>query len=90
MLNINPDDFPAASKSTYLNTASVALMYSSCQKAIDGWNQDLAENGTLNFNEQAEQDVFENLHIAFAELVSASPSDIAVASNTTEQLASLA
>ncbi len=83
-------DFPAANKSTYLNTASVALMYAPAEAAITAWQKDLAENGTINFDEQAEQDVFENLHVAFARLVGAQPTDIAVASSATELLASLA
>lgn len=89
-LAINPSDFPATTRSTYLNTASVALMYSGCQKAIDSWNYDLAQNGTINFNEHAEQTVFEKLHTEFARLIGAKPADIAVASSATEQLASLA
>ncbi len=89
-LSIDPSDFPASTRSTYLNTASVALMYVGCQRAIDEWNKDLAENGTVNFNEHAEQTIFEGLHNAFAELVAAQPTDIAVASSATEQLASLA
>ena len=89
-LTINPADFPATKKSTYLNTASVALMYAGCQRAIDQWNTDLAENGTINFDEHAEQTVFEKLHEAFAELINAQPTDVAVASSATEQLASLA
>ena len=83
-------DFPAASKSTYLNTASVALMYAPAERAITSWQKDLAENGTINFDEVAEQTVFEELHQAFARLVGAAPTDIAVASSTTEMLASLA
>ena len=83
-------DFPASSKSTYLNSASVALMYRGCQQAIDDWNRDLAENGTINFNEHAEQTIFDELHIAFAQLLAATPNDIAVASSATEQLATLA
>ena len=89
-LYVQPEDFPAADKSTYLNTASVALMYAGCQKAIDDWNRGLAENGTIFFDEQAEQDIFETLHDAFAKLVAATPADIAVASSATEQLATLA
>ena len=83
-------DFPASSKSTYLNSASVALMYRGCQQAIDDWNRDLAENGTVNFNEHAEQTIFDELHTAFARLLSATPNDIAVASSATEQLSTLA
>ncbi len=83
-------EFPARRKSTYLNSASVALMYRGCQQAIDAWNQDLAENGTINFNEIAEQTIFDPLHKAFARLLNATPNDIAVASSATEQLSSLA
>lgn len=83
-------DFPATSQSTYLNSASVALMYSGCQQAIDGWNRDLAENGTINFDEHAEQTIFDELHRGFARLVKATAEDIAVASSATEQLSSLA
>ena len=86
----NFKDFPAASKSTYLNTASVALMYVGCRDAIDAWNRDLADNGTINFDEQAEQDIFKKLHVEFAKLISATADDVAVASSATEQLASLA
>ena len=84
------DEFPAANKSTYLNTASVALMYAPADTAIAAWQKDLAENGTINFDEQAEQDVFDKLHHAFSRLIGAQPTDIAVASSTTELLASLA
>ena len=83
-------DFPAANKSTYLNAASVALMYQGAQQAIARWNKDLAEFGTIHFNEQAEQDVFQGLHVACARLFAARPEDIAVASSATELLASLA
>jgi len=83
-------DFPAAGRSTYLNSASVALMYDGCRRAIDEWNSGVAEDGTVFFDEVAEQTVFEPLHDAFARLVSAAPGDIAVASSATEQLASVA
>ncbi|MEM7346795.1 MAG: aminotransferase class V-fold PLP-dependent enzyme, partial [Chloroflexota bacterium] len=83
-------DFPAADKSTYLNAASVALMYAPAEKAITAWQRDLAEYGTINFNEQAEQDIFKALHRATAHLFKAQPEDIAVASSATELLASLA
>ena len=83
-------DFPAAPRSTYLNTASVALMYDGCRQAIDDWNRGVAEDGTVFFDEVAEQTIFEPLHDAFARLVAATPDDIAVASSATEQLASVA
>ena len=82
--------FPAASKFTYLNAASIALMFKgACEAAVD-WQRDLAENGTLVFGEAAEQNVFSGLHEAFARLIGATARDIAVGSSFTELVASLA
>jgi selenocysteine lyase/cysteine desulfurase len=84
------EHFPAISKSTYLNAASVALMYKGASEAAVDWQRDLADNGTLNFDETAEQNVFSNLHDVFAGLIGAQPRDIAVGSSFTELVASLA
>lgn len=83
-------DFPAATKCTYLNSASVALMPTSAAAATIAWQEDLAENGTLNFDEVAEDKVFDNLRESFGSLIGARPQDIAVASSTTELIASIA
>ena len=84
------DYFPGISKATYLNAASIALMFKgACEAAVD-WQRDLAENGTLVFGEAAEQNVFSGLHEAFARLIGATPRDIAVGSSFTELVASLA
>ena len=90
MIELDPGDFPASGKSTYLNTASVALMYAGCRDAINKWNNNIADNGTVDFDEHAEQTVFENLHKSFARLLNSSPADIAVATSATEHLASMA
>jgi selenocysteine lyase/cysteine desulfurase len=84
------EHFPAASKSTYLNAASIALMYKGASEAAVAWQRDLAENGTLNFGEAAEQSVFSNLHDVFARLIGAQPRDIAVGSSFAELAGSLA
>jgi len=84
------EHFPAISKSTYLNAASVALMYKGASEAAVDWQRDLADNGTLNFDETAEQNVFSNLHDVFARLIGAQARDIAVGSSFTELVASLA
>jgi selenocysteine lyase/cysteine desulfurase len=82
--------FPATSKFTYLNAASIALMFKgACEAAVD-WQRDLAENGTLVFGEAAEQNVFSDVHKAFARLIGATARDIAVGSSFTELVASLA
>jgi len=87
---VKQSDFPASQKMTYLNAASVALMYSQAAEAAIDWQKDLAENGTLNFDEEAEVRIFEDLRFAAAKLIEAKSSDIAVGSSATELLSSLA
>ena len=83
-------DFPAAGKRTYVNTASIGLMCRSAAQATAAWEADLAENGTANFDEQAENAVFDEVRQTFAELIGASSQDIAVASSASELLSSMA
>ena len=87
---VNSKDFPASRTCTYLNAANVALMYKGTDKAITKWQKDLAENGSINFDENAEAAVFNDLHDAAASLFSARPEDIAVGSSATELISSLA
>ncbi len=87
---VDASDFPASRKSAYLNTASVCLMYRGAEASTTDWFRELTENGTLTFDEAAEESVFEGLHVAAARLFNARPDDIAVGSSTTELLASLA
>jgi selenocysteine lyase/cysteine desulfurase len=75
---------------TYLNAASAALMYKPAADEIIRWQADLAENGTLNFDELAEVRVHNDIHAAAASMLRARPSDIAVGSSATELLSSLA
>jgi cysteine desulfurase/selenocysteine lyase len=84
------EHFPAVSKSAYLNAASIALMYKGASEAAVAWQRDLAQNGTLSFDEAAEQNVFSGLHEVFAKLIGAKSRDIAVGSSFTELVASLA
>ncbi len=84
------EHFPAISESTYLNAASIALMYKGASETAVAWQQDRAQNGTLGFDEAAEQNIFSSLHEMFAELIGARPQDIAVGSSFTELVASLA
>lgn len=87
---VGSNDFPAAKKYAYLNAASVAMMPRVTAKAIMDWQKDLAENGTMNFDEEAEERVFEDLHKAAARLFSAKAEDMAVASSATELMSSVA
>jgi cysteine desulfurase/selenocysteine lyase len=89
-LIVDPKDFPASDKCTYLNAANVSLMYQGAEIAITEWQRDLAENGSINFDEIAEANVFGDLHRAAARLFNARPEDIAVGSSATELISSLA
>jgi selenocysteine lyase/cysteine desulfurase len=88
--DISQSDFPAAQSMTYLNAASTALMYKPAATSIIDWQSDLAEFGTLNFDEVAEVKIYDDLREAAAKLFNAKPIDIAVGSNATELLCSLA
>ena len=83
-------DFPSANNFTYLNTANVGLMHKNAEKEINKWVEDLAKNGSNNFNEIAEQNVFLNLHTSAAKLINTNPNNIAAGSSATELLSSLA
>ena len=87
---VDLDDFPATRTCTYINAANVALMCLDTERVITAWYKDVAENGSNNFNEAAEDAVFDDLHLAAARLFHATPPDIAVGSSATELLSSLA
>ena len=83
-------DFPKRDDLVYLNAANVALMYEGCRVAISDWYNDVAFNGSINFNESAEAEVFDSIHDLAAQLFNVNPTDIAVGSSATELLSSLA
>lgn len=83
-------NFPACTKYTYLDAASIALMYKGASEATRAWQQNVADNGTVNFTEQSEQDIFDDLRLAVANLIGACSEDVAIGSSTTELLSSLA
>jgi len=83
-------DFPKRDDLIYLNAANVALMYEGCRATISDWYNDVAFNGSINFNESAERDVFDSIHDLAAQLFNVNPTDIAVGSSATELLSSLA
>ncbi len=62
----------------YLNTASITLMYSGALQALITWFDETAASGTSDFDEHAEETVFEGLRRANARLFNAKPVDIAV------------
>ena len=87
---VSEKDFPTANKFVYLNAANVALMYNGAEKIITEWVADVAQNGSNNFDDHAEEYVFKELHQAAAQLINASADDIAGGSSATELLCSLA
>jgi len=87
---VSERDFPTANKFVYLNAANVALMYSGAEKIITEWVADIAQNGSNNFDDHAEENVFKDLHRAAAHLINATADDIAAGSSATELLCSLA
>ena len=87
---VSEQDFPTADKFVYLNAANVALMYSGTEQVIKEWVADVAQNGSNNFDEDAEENVFKDLHRRAAHLINATADDIAAGSSATELLCSLA
>jgi selenocysteine lyase/cysteine desulfurase len=87
---VDRKDFPASRRVSYLNTASVCLMQKEAHETTVRWMQDLADHGTIRFDEAAEENVFSRLHAAAAALFLCKPDDIAIGSSATELLASLA
>ena len=84
------DDYPAARNCTYLDAASVAIMYRAAAETVIDWQRDLADYGTQHFTEAAEVEIFDALHDATARLFNARPEDIAVASSETVLMSSVA
>ncbi len=82
--------FPPAERFVYLDAASVGLMHRGAALAINQWQQALADEGTIAFDEQAEVECLDNLNRAAASLLNTSPENIATASSETVLMTSLA
>ena len=82
--------FPPAERYVYMDAASVGLSHKGGAAAISDWQNALAEEGTIAFDEQAEVECLDNLNEATASLFNATPDDIAVASSETVLMQSLA
>jgi len=87
---VSEKDFPTAKKFISLNAANVALMYHGAHQAIIEWQDDVALNGSNNFDDNSEETVFGGLHQVASRLINAGPEDIAAGSSATELLCSLA
>lgn len=84
------DVFPPAENFVYMDAASVGLTHKGAAAAINRWQQALADEGTIAFDEQDEVECLDNLNNAAARLFNARPQDIATASSETVLMASLA
>jgi len=86
----SPELFPPAERHIYLDAASVGLSHKGGAEAISKWQNALAEEGTIAFDEQAEVDCLDNLNQAISRLFGATVDDIAIASSETVLMQSLA
>lgn len=84
------DIYPPAGKMAYFDAASVGLMHAGAARSINDWQQALAQEGTVAFDEEAELRILDGLSSAAARLFNAQPEDIAIASGETPLMASLA
>ena len=87
---VGSENFPPVDRYTYFDAASVGLMHKGAAQAINDWQQALAEDGTVAFDEAAEVAVLDRLNRGTARLFDVGPQDIAVASSETVLMSSLA
>ena len=87
---VDPADFPLTGEWAYINAANVALMPKCSVDAINDWQRDVGINGSLNFNDHAEDTAFDGLRVQGARLFNCRPDDIAGGSSYTELLSSIA
>jgi len=85
-----PGDFPLTESWAYLNAANVSLIPEAVATAITDWQSDVAQNGSINFNDDAEDKAFEGLRTQAAKLFDCKREDIAGGSSCTELLSSIA
>ena len=84
------DVYPPAGKFAYFDAASVGLMHKGAAESINRWQEALANEGTVAFDEQAEVEILDGLSNAAALLFGAEKQDIAIASGETPLMSSLA
>tara|TARA_Y100000389_G_C17416672_1_gene494158 strand:+ start:422 stop:1612 length:1191 start_codon:yes stop_codon:yes gene_type:complete len=87
---IKKEDFPATINYIYLNAANVSSPYKYANEAINKWQNDLLYNGSVNFNDNAEENVFKPLQKATAQLLNCDSDEICCGSSATELLSTVA
>lgn len=84
------EDFPILEQAVYLNAASISLVPGPVQREVHEFDEAVSYAGTVNFDDAAENRVYEGVRVAAGELIGADPVDIAVMTSATEALCSLA
>ena len=87
---VPPGDFPLTESWSYINAANVALMPMIAARASTDWQNDVAVNGSNNFDDHAEDTAFDGLRVQGSRLFNCSQDDIAGGSSCTELLNSIA
>jgi selenocysteine lyase/cysteine desulfurase len=84
------EDFPHLDEVVYLNSGSIGLMPLPVQAAAAEFERDIWMRGTTGFDEAAETGCLEEARTAAAELLHASPDDVAIVKSATEAFGMLA
>jgi selenocysteine lyase/cysteine desulfurase len=84
------DIFPPAEEFVYLDAASVGLTHKDAAAAINRWQQALADEGTVAFDEEDEVECLDNLNKAACTLLNTAVENIATASSETVLMQSIA
>ena len=84
------EHFPILEDNVYLNAASISLVPGPVQQEVHEFDQAVSYAGTVNFDDAAENRVYEGVREAAGRLIGADPVDIAVMTSATEALCSLA
>jgi len=87
---VTSNDFPAIRNYTMLSAANVSPTFKGAEEAICKWQKDLLENGPVNFNDDAEENVFKPLKIEVSKLLNCDIDEVACGSSATELINSVA
>src|SRR5262245_40511232 len=77
-------DFPGLKQLTYLNSASVAVTPLPVMREMQAFESQIASQGTVSFDDEAESRVYDGARRTVAHLLHANTEDIAVMTSATE------
>jgi cysteine desulfurase/selenocysteine lyase len=84
------DHFPILDRVTYLNAASIALSPLPVQREIAEFQEQVAANGTIGLDDEAEARLFDRPRASAARLFGARDQDMAIMTSATECIAQVA